>query len=341
MKEAQPAGRVLLQGVDHYRVTDAMFESVRVVMSYRGEPYSTGYVQGISGMAFRLAGPCPCAPTCSAPMDMKDLIRLFGYEAEESPLGDKREQVDARIGEMIARVKEEIRAGRPALVWHAFTNAEWDVVCGFDDEKGLFYGRGSYGDMRGPEPVSADQKRAGTALDICPAFGAMFIGRKVGTFDARPAELAALKEAVRHARTPESRLAADPPDKAGKWRLRNGLGVYEWWVKNPPTSWDYCLDVTRSRRRTAPDFLREIAPRYPAAQAALLKAAEHFAAEADALDRCMAAATAKDPDTAERGRRAAEALSAAMQSYEAGIAEVEAALAVLEKEHAGGPPGPG
>ena len=318
---------MILRGVDHYRVADPLAEAVRVVISYRGEPYSAAYVQGISGMAFRLAGPCPCAPTCSAPMEPEGLVRLFGYEAERFPLGEKEAEVQARLPEMLRRVKEEIHAGRPVIVWHAFTTAEFDVVCGFDDEKGLLYGRGSYSNMRGPDYVSADQRRAGTCLDTCPALGAVFVGKKVGEFDARTAELAALKEAVQHARTPEGRLAADPEDKAGKWRFRNGLGVYEWWVQNPPTGWDYCLDMTRSRRRTAPDFLREIAPRYPEARDALLRAADEFAAEADALDRCMTAATAKTPDATERGQQAAQELSAAMQHYEAGTAELEKALA--------------
>ena len=127
---------VILRGVDHYRVADPLAEAVRVVISYRGEPYSAAYVQGISGMAFRLAGPCPCAPTCSAPMEPEGLVRLFGYEAERFPLGEKEAEVQARLPEMLRRVKEEIHAGRPVIVWHAFTTAEFDVVCGFDDEKG-------------------------------------------------------------------------------------------------------------------------------------------------------------------------------------------------------------
>ena len=54
---------MVLQGVDRYRVTEPMFEGVRIILNYRGEQYSPEYIQGISGAAFRIAGICPCAPT--------------------------------------------------------------------------------------------------------------------------------------------------------------------------------------------------------------------------------------------------------------------------------------
>ena len=72
--------RVLIKGVDSYRMMEPMFESVRVVLSYRGEAYSPAYIQGISGAAFRIGGICPCAPTCACAMSTKDLIEIFGYE---------------------------------------------------------------------------------------------------------------------------------------------------------------------------------------------------------------------------------------------------------------------
>ena len=65
--------RVVLDGVDRYQVMDALFEGVRVILSYRGEPYSAAYVQGISGAAFRIGGICPCAPTCTSAMETQDL----------------------------------------------------------------------------------------------------------------------------------------------------------------------------------------------------------------------------------------------------------------------------
>ena len=61
--------RVVIQGVDRYRVVEPLFESVRVTLAQRGEAYSSGYIQGIAGSAFRIAGICPCAPTVSRAME--------------------------------------------------------------------------------------------------------------------------------------------------------------------------------------------------------------------------------------------------------------------------------
>ena len=66
-------GRVVVKGVDQYRVIEPLFEAVRVVLSHRGETYSPAYIQGISGAAFRIAGICPCAPTSSMAMGTMSL----------------------------------------------------------------------------------------------------------------------------------------------------------------------------------------------------------------------------------------------------------------------------
>ena len=50
---------MILENVDRYRVIEAMVEGVRVILNYRGEPYSPAYFQGISGAAFHIAGICP------------------------------------------------------------------------------------------------------------------------------------------------------------------------------------------------------------------------------------------------------------------------------------------
>jgi hypothetical protein len=127
--------------VDRYRVCEPVFEGIRVIMNYLGENYSPAYIQGISGAAFRIAGICPCAPTCSVATWVQPLIRQLGYELTEYSIED---DPAGKIGGLVEAVKKEIDEGRPALVWHAFTNAEWDVVCGYDEEKSTFLGRGSY-----------------------------------------------------------------------------------------------------------------------------------------------------------------------------------------------------
>lgn len=79
---------MVIEGVDRYRVTEPMFEGVRVVLRALGDEYSPAYIQGISGAAFRIAGIRVCAPTYSAQMETKDLLKLLGYEYTEQYLGD-------------------------------------------------------------------------------------------------------------------------------------------------------------------------------------------------------------------------------------------------------------
>jgi hypothetical protein len=86
---AKVAESVCIEGVDRYRVCEPLFEFVRVVLAQHGESYSTAYLQGISGAAFRIAGICPCAPTCSAAMQTEALVELLGYKARRLNLHDK------------------------------------------------------------------------------------------------------------------------------------------------------------------------------------------------------------------------------------------------------------
>ena len=174
---------MVIEGIDHYRVVDPLFECVRIVLAHRGDGYSPAYIQGISGTAFRIAGPCPCAPTCSLAMSTPELVALLGYQAEHISLADEGIDPQAEVHALIARVKDEVRAGRPAIVWHAFTNAEWDVVCGFDVASKEFIGRGSY--LGVDEYARAEEARTATCVDICPPLGALIVGDKLGPLDAR------------------------------------------------------------------------------------------------------------------------------------------------------------
>ncbi len=328
--------KVIIDGLDEYRVIDAMFEGVRIVMSHRGEEYSPAYIQGISGGSFRIAGICPCAPTSNNAMGPQELIELLGYDMEYLPLSGDGINPEERIKDTLPRIKSEIRAGRPAIVWHAFTNAEWDVVCGFDDEKKQFIGRGSYVGSKG-EYATADENRTIKCEHICDPLGAILIGEKTGEFDARAAELAALKEAVRHARSRENE------DKLGgdKWVMLEGILCYDRWIsdfKNDPEKTRgagdaYCYGIYKSTHRTASEFLNEIAPRYPEASENLRSAATHFAAEADVLDQgeeLLWWNSPQGPDL-ERNAKAAELLARARDSYVNGIDEIERALKTIEK----------
>jgi len=279
--------RIILNGVDRYRVMEAMVEGLRVILSYHGETCSPAYLQGISGAAFNISGICPCAPTCSSFTGPLELAQQLGYQVEYLPLCGEGVDFASEVPRVIARVKAEIRAGRPALVWHAFTYAEWDVVCGFNDALKLFYGRGSY--MGLEDYAAADEGRTAACLDICPALGAILIGQKTGAFDAAKYEIAALQKALDHAYSKKNK------DKLGgsEWVFLEGLACYDRWVDTfmhpaylPNLGDRYCFGVYRSTHRAAADFLRELAVKYPQAGDSLDAAALHFETEASTLHTC-------------------------------------------------------
>ncbi len=341
---AIPAGGapVIIEGVEGYQYNDAMFEGVRIALTCRGEPFSAAYIQGISGMAFRLAGPCPCAPTCSLAMSPDELIAVLGYEVDWLCLGISDGKLDRPVAEVIERVKDQVRAGRPVPVWHAFTFAEWDLVCGFDDETEEFLGVCTYGG-NADEYKRAAQTRMQEAVSICSAYGALIIGEKTGEFDAREAELAAIEEAIRHAYAPRDPFLQHIADRQIPWRFREGLACYDCWARKFRVMTDivpdgpgdrYPMGVYSSTRGAAGPFLREIAPRYPEAQAELLRAAEHFDADAGALQTIREEALGwnvewKGPDPA-RAARVAELLSQARDAYAAGISALESALGHID-----------
>ena len=237
------------------------------------------------------------------------------------------------LQEVLARIKSELCSGQPALLWHAFTNAEWDVVCGYDEEMGVFYGRGSYAGVDGY--ACEAQTRALTCLDVCPALGALILGEKESAGDLRAAEIAALREAVRHGR------AVKQEGADGKWTFLEGLQCYERWVRefrdDPArgcTAGDsYCLSVMRSTHRAAAQFLREIAPAYPAGKRGLIRAANCFEAEAEALDACCPLLGWESPEEPEPRCNTviADLLAHACDAYATGIASIEQALDGITK----------
>jgi hypothetical protein len=261
----------------------------------------------------------------------QDLAQQFGYEAEYMPFNEEGLDLDTAIQTIIARTKAEIRLGRPALVWNAFTTAEWDVVCGFDNEKKLFYGRGSYLGLE--EYASADEKHTGT---FRPALGAIFIGNKGGTFDSPSAEINALQEAVRHAHSTRNQ------DKlsGSEWVFLEGFQAYERWVNDfknpnkPRSSGDaYCYGIFRSTHKAAADFLVELAPKYPSAQSHLLAASRHFSSEVETLNQgenLLWWDSPEGPD-ALRNEKVSEVLGRAYASYKNGIGMIEKALEALEE----------
>lgn len=325
--------RIIIEGVDHYRVVEPLFESVRVALNQLAETCSPSYIQGIAGSAFRIAGICPCAPTVSRAMDVADLVRLLGYDCEVLPIGEEGVDPANRLQEVLPRIKAEIRAGRPVLLWSPFTMCEWDVVCGFDEVTGKLVGRGSY---RGTEEDYTEEDE--TALlkveKHCGLGPAILIGEKAREFDARVAELAGLREAIRIGRSKKNHDRLDGEE----WVLLEGLMCYDRWVhdwtkpdKKRGSGDSYCLGIYRSTHRAGAEFLREISPGYPGASDHLSRAADHFEAQADTLDRCDPVFGWQTPEgpNPDRNERAAALLTEARNHYAKGIEEIEAALEVI------------
>ncbi|MFO7956355.1 MAG: hypothetical protein R6X33_04595 [Candidatus Brocadiia bacterium] len=146
--------------------------------------------------------------------------------------------------------------------------------------------------------------------------------------DARAAELAAPKEAVRHSRSTTVR-----PESY----RREGLLAYDRWVEkfSQPRAKcgagdSYCRSVYRSTHRAAGELLKETAPKYPRSGEDLAKAASEFAAEADALDKCSAGIGWRSPERDDaRDARLWPLLAEARNHYAAGIGHLEKALAML------------
>jgi hypothetical protein len=337
---------VVVNRVDRYRYCDPNFECVRIVLARRGEKFTPEYIQGISGMAFRIGGPCPCAPTCSLAMNPEELVELLGYECQQFPLFGKGADPRKKVHELVKRVRAEIRAARPVVVWHAFTAAEWDVVVGYDAEARQFLGRGTYAG-NGKKLARADETRTATCGAICPELGAIFIGRKVREPDARQAELAALAEAVRHARSPRDRFLETLAHKPLPWRFREGIACYDAWAQSfrcdlrrlPSGPGDrYPIGVYADTRKAASGFLRQIAPKYPKLRQRLLSAAGHFDADAEALVQARDLIgpgwkLPKKPDP-KRNLRTAELLTLARTHYARGIDELAAALEQIDPKRA-------
>jgi hypothetical protein len=268
-------------------------------------------------------------------MQPQDLAQVLGYQVEYLPLQAEGIERENELAALLARVKDEVRRGRPLLLWHAFTNAEWDVVCGFDDDQQVFFGRGSYAGLEAY--ASAAETRTITSLDICPALGAVLIGDKTREFDAAAAEVAALREAVRHGRARRENAVA-----GGPWVFLEGIQCYDRWVsefRDDPrrlrTAGDsYCLNVMRSTHHAAADFLRDLAPGYPMASSQLERAAACFSAEAETLDACeslLGWSTPEGPDP-RRNAYAADLLAHACDAYATGISSIDKALKRIERE---------
>lgn len=306
-----------LLNIDNYRYYEPLFEGARIILSSMGEKYTSEYILGISGAAFKIAGGCPSRPTCVCDYWTPDFIKYLGYEITEYPCFD--EQGNDITAVMIDAVKKHIDGGKPALVWHAFTNEEWDVVCGYDDDLKQFIGRGTYKGYDDYARESWDRPKTSGVM----GFGAILIGKRVSEINYREAEIQSLKKAVKHART-ETEEGFEGIQFYKKWSAMYAAEGADRGVADA-----YCYDVYSSVRKACVIYLREISVNYGGSVMEYFqKAANCFNREAELLNDLKPYLSWDSPwgVDEERSKKAAPILAEAADAYEKGIEYLEKAL---------------
>jgi len=308
-----------LNNVSNYEVFEANFEALRLVLNAQGEQYSAAWFHGIAGSAFRIGGICPCAPTCTFAMSPQQLIKLLGYDYIEFPYDDADKE--GALAKAVGAVCASIDNGVPAMVWHAFSMCEWDVVAGYDDSEEVFFGRSS-----GPGNAGDYAKKPwNNTLNTFASNGIMAITLQKGPggFDKRIAEIAAIQEVVRHANDTKN------TDKLGgnEWVFLQGKAAYKRWADDfskPDQKRGlgdaYCISIYASSHAQAAPFLREIAPNYPAAADLLTQAAELFEKESQSLEKLLPLLSWNSPEAdLHRNAKAAPLLRDAAGYYGSAI----------------------
>ncbi len=309
----------ILSGISNREVYEANFEALRLALNYMGENFSPAYFHGIAGTVFRIGGICPCAPTCTLAMQPQELIKLLGYDYEECTYDGADN--DGSLAKLVKAVCNSIDNGTPAFVWNAFSQCEWDIVTGYDENEKVFFGRGAYAGNTGDYIKNLWNR----SLEQAGLVGltAIVIKRGSGVFNKKNAEIAAIREAVRHANDPEN---TDKPD-SGRWVFLQGKAAYKRWADNFSKSDykkgagdSYCTDIYASCHALAGSFLREITPGYPEAAGLLTEAAQLFDKEAENLAQLLPLLGWGAPETdAERNKKAAALLKEAAEFYSSAI----------------------
>jgi len=311
--------------IDSYHYYDPIFESVRVVLNQIGESYTPEYISGISGSAFKIGAGCPSRPTCICDFWPADFLQYLGYEVSQYPCfdADGNDVTDA----MIEAVKKSIDNGKAAMVFHAFRDAEWDVVCGYDEETKQFIGKGTYIGDYARQPW----ERAKTCGNICPTFSAVIVGNKVKEFNSSEAEIRSLKSAVAHGRK--------ETDELELYKTEGIQGYKKWAAMFAAPGADrgvadsYCYDTYSSVRKAAVIYLRTLSDKYAGEAAAQLRnAADAFETEVGKLASARPYISWDSPWGVDenRSKLLAPILSEAAAAYEKGIGFIEKALAHLE-----------
>jgi len=230
---------------------------------------------------------------------------------------------------MIEAVKTSIDNKKPALVWHAFTMEEFDVVCGYDDDAKQFIGRGTH---KGNDEYAREAWDRAKTSNVW-GFGAIVIGEKVSDFNAKEAEISSIVGAVRHAR--KEMEGVEDWEKEGIQWYRKWAEDYSKEGRERSLADAYCYDVYSSVRKAAVVYLHEIAYKYDGAVSDFFHyAAASFEREADEVEKVRPYLSWDSPwgIDEERSKNLAPILKAAAQHYEKGIEYLEKILKTLDIE---------
>lgn len=250
-----------------------------------GDPATTAWIMGITGLAFRCA--LPLAPigvgggqTAYDPDALVQRIRLLGYKAEAIVASRADRDFAKRRAAAIKRVHKSIDRGAPAIV-HDLHLPRFGLVTGYDDGAALWFVRsmlsGQTGDRLPVDRWPVPEREQ-------PVFVVAITGRT--KTDSRRAVQEALRYAVAYA------VRGEPGDQSGA--LHGRAAIVRWAeafaAGEPvdPFGNAMLVQTWQSARRDAVGFLRGEAMRLlPERRPALERAAAAYTAQVLAISRMM------------------------------------------------------
>jgi hypothetical protein len=231
--------------------------------------YTTDYLMGITGFAFRMQVHetlCPSGPfTFDWPEEFYHALDLLGYDHEyiQSYRGDNL--FDRRQQYAHQRILQSIDADVPAIVLD-LREKEFGIIVGYDEEKHVYH-ISTHQNETEPVPLPFDQlgTESPGILSVLLLKGKMHINQQ-------EAELRSLRRAIDYA---HHNLPVAPP-------YRTGLSAYDYWIKSlkgtetNPMGNAYNAAVYAHTRQAAAQYLREISSHHGDKKAIIEEAADFY-----------------------------------------------------------------
>lgn len=277
--------RRTLEGVHFVPNWTSIIGALEGALQALGERYSTAYLMGATGHAFRLnivdtpeglAGPSgPFA------IDFEQALALYrsatGYRFERRHFDRTAGDFDRRVEETRKRIMRSIDMRIPVIAFDLFL-AEYGLIFGYDDHERVWQADTMMTPQVGQVlPWSRWPTTDPERYDI------VLIGKQGGP--SATAVRDALAFAVTYAEQGEPTAGVEGP-------AQQGLAAYERWIRAfegeemvHPFGNAYNAQVVQAARGHAARFLAEIAEQYPAATGSLKAAAHSYRQVTLALSR--------------------------------------------------------